>query len=637
MPAALIYLLKLSVSLGVVFLFYQLVLRRLTFYNWNRCYLLAYTLLSFIIPFIDITPALQENELSNTTMIQWVPVLYKQSTGSNLLSFWNIVSLVVIAGMLVMLARLVIQLFSFRRMKKKAKLISGDDVSLYQVDESIIPFSFGNAVFFNVNLHTTEELEKIIRHEFVHVKQRHSIDILFSEILCLLNWYNPFAWMIRAAIRQNLEFVADNQVLENGINKKQYQYLLLKVIGNDQFSIAQKFNFSSLKKRIAMMNKNKSAKLHLLRFLFLLPVLAVILVSFRKEISDTLTGKQKQLPPIPVAVTDTVPAVTKPNSKGYIINVKDQKGECLLVIKDKAGKEVKRLLLSEWNANAEKFEANYGEIPPPPPPAPAKAFPKFSRTIDNNVDWIEVWVENGEKETYDFKIPAQKAAFEKKYGNIAIAPPPPAPVSLFEAPLAPDNSYYPTPSPPPAPVSSIEAPLAPDNSYYPAPPQPPAAPAPVKLPASVEKINISNKKATVTLKNGRKENYDLNNAEQKEKFEIKYGEFVSPPPPPAKVELREVPVAVSVIEKIKIQASVERANIIEVPVKVSLPAIQGNPLIIVDGLIIKNMELDEINPNSIESINVLKGNSAVALYGEKGSNGVIIIKTKKVEKVKPIT
>ncbi len=73
------------------------------------------------------------------------------------------------------------------------------------------------------------------------------------------------------------------------------------------------------------------------------------------------------------------------------------------------------------------------------------------------------------------------------------------------------------------------------------------------------------------------------------------------------------------------------------PVKVPLPAIQGNPLIVVDGVIIKNGELDKINPNSIESINVLKGNSAVALYGEKGTNGVIIIKTKTNEKAKPIT
>ena len=586
MPFFILYLLKLSVSLAVVFLFYQFVLRKLTFYNWNRWYLMGYTLLSFIIPFIDITPALQENELNNTSMIQWVPVLYKQSTGGTVVSFWNILSLVVIAGMLVMLTRLLVQLFSFRRMMKKAKLISDDAINLYQVDESIIPFSFGNAVFFNVNLHTTEELEKIIRHEFVHVKQRHSIDILFSEILCLLNWYNPFAWMIRAAIRQNLEFVADNQVLENGINKKQYQYLLLKVIGNNQFSIAQKFNFSSLKKRIAMMNKLKSAKLHLLRFLFLLPVLAAILVSFRKEISDTLTGKQKQLPPIPAAVIDTVPEVTKPNSKGYIINVKDKKGECLLVIKDKTGKEVKRLLLTEWNENAEKFESIYGEIPPPPPAPPVMS------------------------------------------------------------------------------VDAVDA----------APPAPPAPTAPVKLPAHVSTVNIINEIATVILKDGTKEKYDLSIPAQKKSFETKYGKLPVPPPPPApphketmievmgvkmvpdniiyildgkEVKAYEVtmlqPEKILTIDVLKGESATsaygEKAKNGAIIVTTKQTNVKGavNPIYVIDDAISTKEASDKLKPDEIQSVNVLGAENAKVLYGEKGKNGAVIIKTKKISPAKPVS
>ncbi len=244
MPAAFIYLLKLSVCFGIVFLFYQLVLRKLTFYNWNRWYLLGYSLLSFVIPFIDISTALHQNQLTDSNMLQWIPLLYKKEAAGTQLTVWNFLSLLIIIGMLIMSLRLIIQLFSFRRMMKKAQLISGEDISIYQVNEAIIPFSFGNAVFINRHLHTEKELEEIIRHEFVHVKQRHSIDIILGEILCLLNWYNPFAWMLRSAIRQNLEFVADNKVLENGISKKQYQYLLLKVLGNNQFSIAQKCNFS---------------------------------------------------------------------------------------------------------------------------------------------------------------------------------------------------------------------------------------------------------------------------------------------------------------------------------------------------------------------------------------------------------
>ncbi len=589
MSALVEYFIKLSISLAVVWLFYQFVLRRLTFYNHNRWYLLGYSLLSFVIPLVDITPALHQNELTNSGVVQWVPLVYKNAAANTSLSVWNIISILVLAGMLFMLVRLVVQLISFSRMMKKATLVSADGIQLYQVNESIIPFSFGNAVFFNVNLHTTEELEKIIRHEFVHVKQRHSIDIIFSEILCLLNWFNPFAWMIRAAIRQNLEFVADNKVLENGINKKQYQYLLLKVIGDNQFSIAQKFNFSSLKKRIAMMNKNKSTKKHLLRFLFLLPVLAFILVSFRNEIGDSLTGKNNGINQMPVAVTDTIPDVTERNSKGYVINVKNNNGNSLLVIKDKDGKEVKRMLLKEWNADASANEAKYGEIPPPPPPVGSTANPEFITTSDNNVDWIEVWVKNGKKEKYDFKIPEQKAAFEKKYGNIATPPPPP---------------------PPPFELLIDKA------------PPPPMPPSVSDLPENITSVEVKNNKVTIKLKNGQIELYDLNNPAQAQKFESQYGKIVVPPPPPPGINGKVVERKIAVKEH---RSPIEGLKL------------SDNILYVVDGEITTAASINNINPTAIKSIDVLKGNSATALYGDKGKEGVIVIKTKKVTEAELIT
>lgn len=533
MPAAFIYLLKLSVSLGIVFLFYQLVLRKITFYNWNRWYLLGYSLLSFVIPFIDISAALHQNQLTGSNMVQWIPLLYNKGAANTPLTVWNILSLLIIIGMVVMSSRLIIQLFSFRKMMKKAQLISRADISIYQVNETIIPFSFGNAVFINRHLHTEKELEEIIRHEFVHVKQRHSIDIILGEILCLLNWYNPFAWMLRSAIRQNLEFVADHKVLENGISKKQYQYLLLKVIGNNQFSIAQKFNFSSLKKRIAMMNKNKSAKLHLLRFLFLLPVLAFMLVSFRKEIGNTLTGKEKPLQSLLAAAIDTVPEVFTPNSKGYIINVKDQEGKCLLVIKDKSGKELKRVFLIDWNANASTYEAKYGQIFPPPPPPSSNPFTKenpmpaflkrnpdvkdvsWSKNSDNDLPFILIMKKDGKVEKYNLSIDAEVKLAEQTYGSLP----------------------YPPPPPPPPPAEAVVQLSTPKN----------------------DEVNV------VIYQSG-------NNFPSK--------------------------------------------------------TITANPLIILNGEIISKVEMDNLNPESIASVDVLKGNNATALYGDKANEGAIIIKTK---------
>jgi hypothetical protein len=109
------------------------------------------------------------------------------------------------------------------------------------------------------------------------------VDILFAELLCIVNWYNPFVWLMRYSIRQNLEFAADRKVLGSGVDKKGYQYHLLKVVGDPGYRLANNFNFSSLKKRIIMMNKIKSARLHLVKFLFILPLLGVLLVAFRSK------------------------------------------------------------------------------------------------------------------------------------------------------------------------------------------------------------------------------------------------------------------------------------------------------------------------------------------------------------------
>lgn len=287
MPVFFLYLFKLSLSLALVYLFYRLLLRRLTFYNHNRWYLLGYSLLCFVIPFIDISSALEQTPQFEKGFAGMIPVIDRLATTKEEVpqpghwNWWNVLFNVVVSGVAIMLLRLAIQVYSFSRMRGKAKLVSADKVKFYQVDKNIIPFSFGNSIFVNQSLHSVDELREIVRHEFVHVKQKHSIDIIFAELLCILNWFNPFAWLIRNAIRQNLEFIADNRVLSNGMNPKEYQYLLLKVMGNNQYSIVSPFNFSSLKNRIVMMNTMKTTRMHLTRFLFILPLLAVILLSFR--------------------------------------------------------------------------------------------------------------------------------------------------------------------------------------------------------------------------------------------------------------------------------------------------------------------------------------------------------------------
>jgi beta-lactamase regulating signal transducer with metallopeptidase domain len=113
---------------------------------------------------------------------------------------------------------------SLRRLRRNARLIGGRGVKIFQVDGPIIPFSFGNAIYINQRLHTKEEWAEIILHEYVHIRQKHTLDILLAELVCIVNWYNPFAWLIRYSVRHNLEFIADHQVLDKGVDRKGYQY-----------------------------------------------------------------------------------------------------------------------------------------------------------------------------------------------------------------------------------------------------------------------------------------------------------------------------------------------------------------------------------------------------------------------------
>ena len=298
MPSTFLYFLKLSIGLGFVWGFYQVFLRRLTFYEWNRWYLLGYSLLCCFIPMIDVGPVVGAG--GEPAMVQLIPTIGARAIvlGASRpagIGLWDLVSILMVAGAGFLLVRLVVRWLSLRRVRLGARLTEQDGIKIYQVDEAITPFSFGRGIYINPRLHTEREWADIILHEYVHIRQRHSVDVLLTELLCIVNWYNPFVWLMRCSIRQNLEFVADQKVLGSGVDRKGYQYHLLKVVGDPAYRLANNFNFSSLKKRIIMMNKIKSARLHLVKFLFILPLLGVLLVAFRSRYEKAVQAKPQHL------------------------------------------------------------------------------------------------------------------------------------------------------------------------------------------------------------------------------------------------------------------------------------------------------------------------------------------------------
>jgi len=283
-----LYFLKLSVSLAVLWVFYQLVLRRLTFYNLNRWYLLGYSVLCFFIPLIDVGPALGSGD--EIGVIRMIPVVAVAASVSR--PGWGIrevAAIALAAGVLVLLVRLLVRWLSLVRLSRRSRLLAEDGrIRIYRVEGAVRPFSFGRAVYLNPELHTESELADIVLHEYVHIRQKHSVDILFAELLSVIGWYNPFVWLIRHSIRQNLEFIADRQVLGSGVDRKAYQYHLLNVVGRPAYRIANSFNFSSLKKRIVMMNTRIAALAAEIKVQYVNP--GIVLLNKQQKLDETLFG-----------------------------------------------------------------------------------------------------------------------------------------------------------------------------------------------------------------------------------------------------------------------------------------------------------------------------------------------------------
>ena len=259
-----------------------------------------------------------------------------------------------------------------------------------------------------------------------------------------------------------------------------------------------------------MMNKTKSAKLQLGRFLFLFPVLAIILLSFRKSFTDVSAVKMNSNTSV---FKDTIPDVKILNSKGYYIDIKDDNGNCTVVVRDKDKKEVKRLLLTDWNAKDDYYENLYGEILSPTTAIveeKIKANNPAITAVTVKGNTATVTLKNGKTEVYTLSLKDQKKAFEERCGlkEVAIET-----AELEEVRLAEVT------------VEAAEALTAPVEERI---STTIAAPAQVGLETIADDFEITNEKAVMHLRNGKTEVYNLKNPKERAAFEKKFGKIISP-------------------------------------------------------------------------------------------------------------
>ncbi|MCB0469039.1 MAG: M56 family metallopeptidase, partial [Aequorivita sp.] len=135
------------------------------------------------------------------------------------------------------------------------------------------------------DLYTTEELDGILLHEKVHSREKHSFDVLIANLFCVLFWFNPFVWLYKKVIIQNLEFIADQKAIQCYSDKTDYQKALLRVVTHQSYlSVTNHFNQSLIKKRIVMLNTSQSKKQNSIKYFFVVPVLICFIFLFQVRV-----------------------------------------------------------------------------------------------------------------------------------------------------------------------------------------------------------------------------------------------------------------------------------------------------------------------------------------------------------------
>lgn len=301
MPELILILFKINLVLLLFAAAYYLGLRRLTFYTVNRAFLALGIIFSTVYPFINLTDFFNRQEQISPKVAALVPTIDVNALIRNhaIINYWQLVVIFFYIGVVFMSIRLIAQFASLYRVHQRSVPGVIRNLKVRVLTGQVSPFSFWQTVYVNPAIHSANELDTILAHEQVHVKEWHTLDIILAEISVVFYWFNPGVWLMKRAIKENIEFVTDARIVKRGIDKKAYQYSLLGV-GNLQASVAlvNNFNLSDLKKRIKMMNAKRSSPKKLIIYVLILPVLLTATLAFtvnKKEVEQHLLPLTKAL------------------------------------------------------------------------------------------------------------------------------------------------------------------------------------------------------------------------------------------------------------------------------------------------------------------------------------------------------
>ena len=296
----LIYLAQSSLCLAALYLIYKVAMSHETLHVFNRVILLGSVILSALLPLCrvkvvkeyDAAPTVASIEVDDMVLVENVPEL-----GIDFVSlFKDIAVAVFIIGVAFMLVRLAVGIYSVWRLIHSGRMsVIEEDVTLTVVSKLSTPFSwFGHIVASEEDMKVYRDM--ILSHELAHIRLRHSWDVLFVDLALCLWWFNPAMWLLRRELQSLHEYQADTAVLNEGVDAKNYQMLLIKrAAGARLHSVANCLNHSNLKNRITMMCKKNSSRWAAAKALLVLPVVAISLSAFAttvyvpREVQDKVT------------------------------------------------------------------------------------------------------------------------------------------------------------------------------------------------------------------------------------------------------------------------------------------------------------------------------------------------------------
>ena len=308
------YILDVTISWTFFYLIFFCFLRKETFFNVNRFYLIASITIGLILPFLrhiqidfshtdvaEVAPLVLLIQESPTYISQSIETVQQESI-SNL--YVILVSLYSI-GFIFFLLRLCKGLLSIYTIYRSGTKVSKGDHVLIHSESNHLPFSFLNMVFISTEIPLKNEYQEVITHELEHVRSRHSLDVLYMELINVVFWFNPLIYLYKSAIKQTHEYLADAMVLHQ-TDKKMYGHILLRQsLSGIQIALAHSFFHSHLKNRIKMMYQKKSGKWAGLKYLLVLPVIALVVTAFGLKKEEASISNNLEIPKVATPYVDS--------------------------------------------------------------------------------------------------------------------------------------------------------------------------------------------------------------------------------------------------------------------------------------------------------------------------------------------